>query len=116
MRFVADGDGPHEVFRLQRIQCGKHDRPVLVPPSHDFSAGGLGCQLELLIAVAVRFFSVGGKKIRKTRAHISRDMLYDDGYGVRFGVDRHEKIFIFELVERAFSEALVTFQLAADFF
>ena len=37
-----------------------------------------GCQLELLIAVAVGLFSVGGQEVGEARAHVSGDVLHDD--------------------------------------
>src|SRR5580765_2793675 len=65
--------------------------------------------------MAVRLLTIGGEEVGKTRPHVARNVLYKDRDGIRLGVERDEKVLVFQLCKSAFDQALVSAQLPADF-
>src|SRR5208282_2610540 len=78
VRITANGDGAHHVFRSQSIDSGKNMAPALFPPLHHLGARCPLSDLKFTIAKAVRFFPIAVQEVAKTRAHVSRQVLYEN--------------------------------------
>jgi hypothetical protein len=79
------------------------------PSSHKLqeSLAGGGRIREFGVAVAVGLFAVGGEEVGPARAHVARHVLYDDGDGIGFAVERGEKLFVGCLVDCALGQGFV---------
>lgn len=114
--FLPDVDSAQEIVWLQRIESTEHALPALLPPAEKFLARRLTGQFELLIAMPVWFLAVRGKEIREARPHVARDVLHQDRNGIRFRIERNQELLVGNLYDRPFRHALITAELAPDFF
>src|SRR5207248_5754716 len=109
---ASDEHGSPEVVCSQRSYGFEHAFPSTLPPVHNLRTSCTGINLELLVAMAVGFFSVAGQKICPAGAHVSRHMFYKHCDAVRFGIDQAKNIFIAGLGEGLFSKLLIAAKIA----
>ena len=90
MRLAANGDGAHHVFGFERIERAKNLRPSFFPPSQNIGTASRGVQFEFPIAKTVGLLAIGDEEINKARTHVPRQMLDQDRYRIRFGIEGDE--------------------------
>ena len=81
VRFGANGDCTREVRIGQLLERVKKILPALLPQGQNLRAR-FGRRVVLRVAVAVGLLGVGGVEFGAARAHVSRQVLHDDGDGV----------------------------------
>src|SRR5438067_2122947 len=115
MRLVANGHHASQVLRLQRRDGVEDIFPSRLPPAHELGTRGPRLQDKFLVSIAVGLFAVAGEEIQEARAHVARQMLDQNGYTVGLIIELQKKIFIVQLRESGFRQALVTAQAAQSF-
>jgi len=116
VRFLPDSNDAEQVFGFERVECGENVSPTLFPPEHHLFACCRAGEFEFAVAEAVRLFAVSGEKVSEARVRVAGNMLDEDSDGIRFRINRSEKIFVFELCDGGFGHAFMPAQLAANFF
>src|SRR5579871_293076 len=111
----ANRYGAHDVIRLERIDGTEHARPAVLPPFHDIRTCGRRCYLELAIPETVWLFAVASEEIRKAGAHISSQVLDQNGDRVCLRIKGKEEFVVLELRHCTFCHALVPTHLTACF-
>src|SRR5205814_10577186 len=70
---------------------------------------------KFLVAITVGLFAVAGQEVEEARTHVTRQMLDEYGDAIGFVIELQKKIFIAQLHESAFRQALVSAQAAQGF-
>src|SRR6266700_3848513 len=102
VRLGADRNISNQVFIAQRRERVEQMLPAAFPHFHQCGACFRRI-LEFRVAIAVRLLSVSRQKIRPARTHVSRQVLHDDGAGIRFRIERGKQSLVRTLRLRPFA-------------
>lgn len=106
VRLAANGHRLGQIGIGQRFERVEDPFPTGMPLLHQLAA--CRCRrFEFHVSIPIRFFAVSCKEIAPAGTHIAGHVLHDDGDGIRFGVDRLEKLLVAALRHGAFRERFV---------
>src|SRR5581483_332800 len=116
MFLAANEDNASQVLRCERVQCAKNATPSCLPPGKHLLGGGSRLHHKFLVAIAIRFFAIGGQEIGKPGAHVARDMFHDQGNAVGLGIQADEPMLGLQLGKSFFCLTLVLMKIVPGFF
>lgn len=104
---AGDEDLAAEIGGRKRSDRTEDALPATLPPLHNVGSRSAGGDLELLIAMTVRFLAICGEEVRPAGAHVSGHMFYKHGNAVGVGINETKNVCVAGLGERLLGKFLV---------